>query len=54
MYVLMPLRNSSDGLPVGMDHVSTSAPKTVSDINSQGRITNAFVFPTSHIILFFF
>lgn len=52
MYVLVALRNSCDGLPDGIDHVSTFALKTVDDTNSQGRKANALISPTSHIRLF--
>lgn len=50
----MPQRNRSDGLPVGIDHINNSAPKTVADINSQDRIANVFVFHIYDFCVFLF
>lgn len=50
----MPQHNSSDGLPVGIDHINNSALKTVADINSQDRIANVFVFQPATFMIFVF
>lgn len=50
----MPRHSSSDGLPVGIDHINNSAPKTVADINSQDRIANVVVFQPATFMIFVF